>query len=163
MPLRLPWTEEEIDYLVKNYNTKGVNHCCEVLKKTRPAVHHKAMRMGANFNRNKPYFDIPSKFFWQLERNARTRNIPVNITLADVWALFLKQERKCALTGWDLILQPKGEVTASLDRIDSLKPYDLDNIQWVHKDVNLSKMDFSEERFVEICRAVVEKVEKDAR
>jgi len=44
--------------------------------------------------------------------------------------------------------------TASLDRIDSTKNYTIDNIQWVHKDVNKMKMDFSQEYFIEMCRLV---------
>ena len=40
---------------------------------------------------------------------------------------------------------------ASLDRIDSSKGYVKDNIQWVHKDVQIMKNKFSEDYFKQIC------------
>ena len=76
------------------------------------------------------------------------------------WNQFQKQDGKCALTGWQLSLKSiKGnysDKTASLDRIDSKKGYETNNIQWLHKDVNLMKSFFSDERFVEVCKAVAE-------
>ena len=47
-----------------------------------------------------------------------------------------------------------GNRTASLDRIDSSQPYVVTNIQWVHKDVNLMKMDLDEDWFVALCWVV---------
>lgn len=79
-----------------------------------------------------------------------------------MWRLFLKQERKCALT--DLLLtfekQKRGEKTASLDRIDSSKGYVNGNVQWVHKDINWMKNRFSQERFIEMCKLVAKKYGK---
>jgi hypothetical protein len=46
------------------------------------------------------------------------------------------------------------DVTASLDRIDSFKPYTDDNIQWVHKHINAMKLNHSEEYFIELCKIV---------
>ena len=46
--------------------------------------------------------------------------------------------------------------TASLDRIDSKKGYTIDNIQWVHKDVNKMKMDLQEEDFFRIVKEIYE-------
>ena len=45
--------------------------------------------------------------------------------------------------------------TASLDRIDSSKGYTIDNIQWLHKDINKMKWDFSQEKFLELCKKIV--------
>jgi len=47
--------------------------------------------------------------------------------------------------------------TASLDRIDCNKSYSIENIQWVHKDVNIMRNAYSIDRFVEICKLVSEK------
>ena len=44
--------------------------------------------------------------------------------------------------------------TASLDRIDPTKGYIEGNIQWVHKDVNRMKMDFTETRFLELVNLI---------
>lgn len=79
----------------------------------------------------------------------------VTVTIQEAWELFLKQEKTCALTGILLkFTSPNFENTASLDRIDSSKPYILGNIQWVHKDINLMKQVLSQERFIELCCTV---------
>lgn len=46
--------------------------------------------------------------------------------------------------------------TASLDRKDSLKGYTIDNIQWLHKDVNQMKRNYSEEYFINTCLKIAE-------
>jgi hypothetical protein len=52
------------------------------------------------------------------------------------------------------LVKGKQKGTASLDRIDSLVGYIKGNVQWVHKDVNVSKMDFDESYFRQLCAAV---------
>ena len=87
-----------------------------------------------------------------------TRFKEVNITIQEAWDLFLEQDRKCALTGLDIVFGPrdKGGNTASLDRIDSTKGYIKGNVQWVHKDINRMKFDLNQERFIELCKKVTE-------
>ena len=88
-----------------------------------------------------------------------SRGLPFDISLKEAWELFLAQNRKCALTGWDLSLRetktrgPSAE-SASLDRIDNNKGYTKDNVQWLHKDVNWMKGRFTQNRFLEICQTV---------
>lgn len=98
--------------------------------------------------------DITGTYWSNITRNARTRNIQVKITIKDIWKLFLKQKGVCALTGLDIELGKIGTQTASLDRIDSSKPYTLDNVQWVHKEVNTMKSQLSEPRFLELCKLI---------
>jgi len=100
-----------------------------------------------------------SKMFWSsLERNARRRGIDFNITIEEVWNLFLQQNRTCVYTGLELFfVRDMNNVTgktASLDRIDSSKGYIHGNVQWVHKIVNHMKMDASEEDFINMCKLV---------
>lgn len=101
-----------------------------------------------------------SGYMWsRIRRHAKSRDLAFNITLVDAWECFEAQKGRCALTGWPLVLglsskQPSTQ-TASLDRIDSIRGYEKNNIQWVHKDVNQVKWDLSDDRFREICRAVV--------
>jgi len=93
---------------------------------------------------------------------AKIRKIDVDITVKDAWELFEKQNGKCALTGIDLQFARNskghvhGEQTASLDRIDSHKGYIKDNVQWIHKDLNTMKWDFSENDFIFWCKKVAE-------
>lgn len=95
-------------------------------------------------------------FFYKLKRNASARGLPVEVTKEFLWKLFVSQQRKCALTGIPLTLRARGEVDASVDRIDSARGYVPGNVQWVHKDINRMKLDFTEERFLTLCRRVVE-------
>jgi hypothetical protein len=76
------------------------------------------------------------------------------------WSLSIEQFKfaftgKCKLTGWEISMEKQ---TASLDRIDSSKGYKIDNIQWVHSMVNMSKNKYTQDRFIEMCVAVANKV-----
>ena len=67
---------------------------------------------------------------------------------------------KCALTGIELKIGRRKEAdltTASLDRIDSNKPYCKNNIQWVHKQINLMKHAADQNEFIKFCKLVAEK------
>jgi len=58
------------------------------------------------------------------------------------------------LSGIDLVFR-KGRnkvQTASLDRIKSNKHYTLDNIQWVHKDINIMKGKLPEYVLLDYCK-----------
>ena len=80
-----------------------------------------------------------------------------------MWQLYLKQNGKCNLTGWDIDFADgnknhmKGGTTASLDRIDSSKGYVENNVQWIHKDVNFMKQEFTQDYIIKICKAIAEK------
>jgi hypothetical protein len=95
-----------------------------------------------------------------IKQSARKRSIEFNISIEFIWDLFLKQNKKCALSGTDIILAETnskhmhGLTTASLDRIDSAKGYVEGNVQWVHKDINRMKTNFGQDRFLELCMRV---------
>lgn len=102
------------------------------------------------------YMGISGPYFWSKKRGAISRNFEFNITIRDIWDLYLKQNARCALSGIKLTMgrNRKNGMTASLDRIDSLKGYTIDNIQWVHKDVNKIKWDFDENKLFEYCKKI---------
>lgn len=79
-----------------------------------------------------------------------------DITIEYIWDLFLKQNRKCALTGIKLWFKTTsvGKSSASLDRIDNSKGYIVGNVQWVHKDINRMKNIYDETYFIEMCKCV---------
>ena len=87
----------------------------------------------------------------KIKRTASSRNIEFNVSIEYLWNLFLKQERKCAITG-DYIDSFR---KASLDRIDSSKGYIEDNVQWVTYRANVSKHTMSMEELYEFCRKVL--------
>lgn len=85
--------------------------------------------------------------------NRKSReNLEFSISIEYSWNLFLKQYRKCALTGRILTFTPN---TASLDRIDNAKGYIDGNVQWVHKDVNRMKNVFTNDYFIKTCLEIV--------
>lgn len=84
-------------------------------------------------------------------------SVDLTVSKEYVWDLFLKQNRKCALSGLELTFPKKSKdksYTASLDRIDSGKGYVPDNVQWVHKDVNFMKNKFNNEYFINMCKNI---------
>jgi hypothetical protein len=104
--------------------------------------------------------EITKSFWTPIERQAKRRGIPFELTREDAWLLFIKQNCKCAITGVELkfstnIRDDRGTQTTSLDRIDSLKGYTLDNVQWVHKKINIMKNVMSSEEFLNWCQLVV--------
>jgi hypothetical protein len=91
------------------------------------------------------------------KRNTKRSALPINITIEYAWDLFLKQDKKCALSGLYLSFPTKWHDrsgTASLDRIDSSLGYIKGNVQWVHKDVNMMKRTYSQEYFTNICKLI---------
>jgi hypothetical protein len=110
-------------------------------------LHRRAGEQHPNF---KGCGEIHQKFFNQMEKAALGRNrtpIPFEITIEEIWELFLKQDRKCALSGMPISFPKRAHEprTASLDRIDSSKGYVSGNVQWLHKDVNMIKGSFTQE------------------
>lgn len=97
---------------------------------------------------------IPGVYISQTKRDAEVRNLVYEITSADMWKQFQLQNGRCAYTNWKLSFGYKSETTASLDRIDSSAGYTLENIQWIHKDVNRMKTNFTEERFLQLVKSI---------
>lgn len=109
--------------------------------------------------------EIYGTYYNAVRNNAKHRNLSFDISINEMWLQFLKQDRKCALTGLLLTLPSKSKdtsATASLDRIDSTKGYVLNNIQWIHKDLQAMKMNMSETKFKSYCRLVVNCVDKNS-
>lgn len=77
----------------------------------------------------------------------------ISVTTDFLWNVYtIKQKKRCALTG--LPLSFNGNYRPSIDRIDSSKGYEPNNIQWVYAKINLMKYSFSNKHFVELCKLV---------
>lgn len=110
--------------------------------------------------------DITKSVYGVIKRNAKRRNFiwSKELTIEYLWNLYLQQNKKCALSGLDIYFTDKrigGNINyqfmnASLDRIDSSIGYTKDNIQWVHKDVNMMKLNHSEKYFIDLCKKISE-------
>ena len=106
------------------------------------------------------YKSLGGTFWYTIKAGAEIRGIPFLITAEQAYNLYINQDKKCALTGVDILLVENYRDdyllnTASLDRIDSNKGYTIDNIQWVHKIINIMKNKLSMEEFREWCQKVV--------
>lgn len=105
---------------------------------------------------------MPATLWHRMISNARARGILVSpdLTRDNLRELFDRQRGRCALTGLpihfatDSRQRRTGDITASLDRIDSTKGYEIGNVQWLHRDVNKMKMDLTTERLIELCALI---------
>lgn len=130
--------------------TSGRTKSCGCIKKT------KTKQKNGNW---KGIGDMPGDQWKKIRWCAKSRDLDLTITKEDVWNLFLQQGRKCALTGQLIWFDTKynlSDGTASLDRIDSSKGYIKGNVQWVHKDINRMKNNFSDTHFISLCKMVAQ-------
>jgi hypothetical protein len=101
------------------------------------------------------YKGLAKSVWTKIKRGAIRRKLDFSITMKEVWELFEKQQRKCALTGLPLVFGEGRKMgSASLDRKDSGLGYTLDNVQWVHRNVNVMKYSCSQRYFLTMCRKV---------
>lgn len=108
-------------------------------------------KKGKNVYNYTGYEDISGAKWYSIKQNAKVRDLEISITKEDVWNIYLKQDKKCNYTGLSISFL---DGTASVDRIDSDKGYNIDNIVIVHKDINRMKSDFSVNYFIELCKLV---------
>jgi len=98
---------------------------------------------------------IRLSFFNKYKINAEMRSKDWSITAQDANLVLENQNHKCALTGVDISANgPLESMTASLDRIDNSIGYTKNNIQWVHKRINMMRGTLSIDEFKEMCRLV---------
>jgi hypothetical protein len=103
--------------------------------------------------------NMPYTWFEVKRKGGISRGLFWDLKPEDIVNMYNLQNGKCALTGWDIGWSEKGLTsTVSIDRIDSSEGYTLDNIQLVHKDVNMAKQQFSQEYFIQMCTAIADKV-----
>lgn len=138
---------------------------CGSIVKIRPCLLRKNMTNNCGCDprgRWKGHKKLSGTYFSKLRRGAACRDFCFDVTPVFLWELFERQQGKCALSGLPIQLGRtlKGQ-TASVDRIDSCVGYTNTNVHWVHKDINLMKMNLSLERFVELCGLVAQLKRED--
>jgi len=130
---------------------------------------------GENNAKWKGYKEVPGAFVNRMNSGAKNRKngIPVDIDAKYIYDLWIKQNKKCALSGLpiDFINTNPGNpnrkeskydliCTASPDRIDSNKGYTKDNVQLLHKDVNMIKKEYDQIYFLNLCKLITENLAK---
>lgn len=143
-----PTCGEQQSYLRKNYAVESfrLGKECKKCSNRRTENCHRGWHRG-----------IRVSWFNQFKTGAETRGIVWSLTLDDVADLMEMQSSRCALTGWDIEFPDSGhpqKALASIDRIDSKGPYSKENSQLVTRKVNMMKQQYSQQEFVDICRAV---------
>lgn len=94
------------------------------------------------------------------KRRAKKDNIYFDLLIEDIVKKWEDQNGKCVLSGEQLFFghtaydKRHGGSTASLDRKDAHIGYEVNNIQWVHKDIQKMKMDMNEQIFKYRCRQI---------
>lgn len=89
-------------------------------------------------------------YFNALRRSAEKRGIPFELSIEQAYNAFVSQQGICTLTGRVIDLN----TSASIDRIDSRRGYLTDNIQWLHKDINRLKSNWTQDEFIALCKEV---------
>lgn len=93
-----------------------------------------------------------------LDGKPRTSPAPGGtITAAQLRELWHKQDGRCALTGWPMVIRTGKAVpeSASVDRIDQTKCYDIDNLRLVCLQANCARLFGSDEDLFRFCEDVV--------
>lgn len=109
------------------------------------------------------YEEIPIVHFNRIKSQAERRKIDFDLSINYLWEVFIKQNKKCALTGIDIFFTDNKsaqktsskKTNCSLDRIDSYKGYIKGNVQWVYKKINVMKHVLSNEEFIFLCNKIV--------
>lgn len=145
--------------------------CGAVVEKVADALRQSGCRECYLEERKQNYAGLSVNLFNRIKDNAVKREFEFNITIEQVWSLFEKQKGLCALSGVEIFFdhtsslhsERRKKTTASLDRKDSSIGYVLDNIQWVHKKVNVMKMDMNQDSFIDFCEAIAMRQKAEPR
>lgn len=98
----------------------------------------------------------------QISASKRGIYFDLGVTKEYLLGLLSAQNKRCAMSGLDIGFaasvhgEKHGESTASLDRVDNAKGYEVGNVQWLHKDVNRLKGTFDQARVIELARAITQ-------
>ena len=138
------------DYLRKTYAEQSLrlNKTCKRCSNRKTENSHRGM-----------YNLIRLSWFEKSKKSAELRGLVFDLSIEDIWFLYTAQEGRCALSGMSIGWSEVGAIhSASIDRIDSSVGYIKGNVQLLHKDVNFMKQQFSQEYFIEVCKAIADKV-----
>lgn len=152
----LDYSNDNIWWLHKDINKIKSDLSLENFKKLCIEVSNPTKIQNPNINQK-----LCPAFWYDIQYNAKKRNINFQISKQDIICLFIEQNGCCAITG-QIINLPQKHIeyksrihTASLDRIKNNEDYTLDNIQWVHKKINQSRKDLELGYYKKLCQLVI--------
>lgn len=147
-------------------HTKHCQSCGEMqyyvkLKGLKAAIKNNTLCRCCNLKKGKAhkgfYREIPYTWFNEKKRKSTSKEREWSITIEYIWDVYLRQDRKCALSGLPLDFDKDTDNgMVSIDRIDNNKGYVKRNVQLLHKDVNFAKWTFGQKYFINLCKQVSE-------
>lgn len=94
----------------------------------------------------------------EAKSNNKRTNRPFDMDLDYLYELFLEQEGRCIYTGEEFNIERKHPANVSIDKIVPDLGYVKGNLQLVCWAVNRAKGDLEHDTFIDMCKAVVERV-----
>jgi hypothetical protein len=113
---------------------------CRACKARREKDRYDVMKQG-----NTPKYW--GKRLLALRQNAEKRGLSFSLTVADLMALYVRQDGKCWYTGEPLRI-------GSVDRIDVERGYSPDNIIMCERYVNVFRGEMARDEFLLLCRKI---------
>lgn len=104
------------------------------------------------YQRKREGFSLRSYIGTRLRRLKKDRS---DLSADFILALYEVQRGRCAITGRRMTIGTTKPTNISIDRIDSSRPYERDNVQLVCLAVNYMKHELSQDDFIDWCRAVM--------
>ena len=143
-----PKCKEQVTHLRRNYCI-GASLMEQPCKKCSNKTNHPSGMVGA----------VRLAWFESFSKSAISRGYSWNLTPEELNEMHEEQDGLCALSGLSIGWSKVGwEHSASIDRLDNDKGYFLDNIQLVHKKINMMRGSLTVDDFLELCQAVANKV-----
>lgn len=112
-------------------------------------------------SRRKTWKSVPPFYWKSLETKAIRRGIEFQISREFGEKLLENQNNKYAISGIEITIgrrmdSRKHNTTASLDRINSNLPYVENNVQWIHKQINIMKNTLTDQELINWCKIITE-------
>jgi hypothetical protein len=143
-----PSCQKEVTHLRRNYCI-GADLMQQPCKKCSNKNNHPSGMVGA----------VRVSWLEAFSKSAVSRGYLWELTPEIVNELYIEQNGLCALSGLSISWSSVGwDHTASIDRIDNNIGYTIDNIQLVHKKINMMRGVLPVDEFISLCNAVTNKV-----
>ena len=151
--------QKVIDVKLSEYNNNTIKkHLtveCQLCFSTRELVYSSFMSRECycKCQKNKHRPITPQRYITKLKTGALKRGISYDdsVDVNFITSLLSQQDNRCKYSSIPISFE---EGTCSVDRIDSSIGYSKDNIQLVHKTVNIMKNNLSHQEFLDLCSKI---------
>lgn len=150
------WVHKDINFIKYNLSEQEFIKICHKISNKKNEI-NKTKYTHLGIMNYKGYKTLSGQYYSIILRGAKERNIDFNLDVEDIWEIYEKQNYVCAISGIKIEFDPRYrsfKQTASVDRIDSTKGYTKDNVQIIHKTINLMKRHYEQQYFLYMCKLV---------